>query len=100
MKHHHTCPKCSGRRIWVIERFRIPGETAEGRVLPLVPHQDTGKRAFGFLRQQPRGHVDLFVCEGCGYSELWAGGIRGLVEDPERGVRLLDTSTAAEGPFR
>jgi hypothetical protein len=101
MKQRHTCPKCAGKRIWVIEKYRIPGDTAEGRALPLVPHQaKDGAGLFGFARVSPSGYFDLFLCDGCGYSELWAGGVRDLVEDPEHGVRLLDTSRATEGPFR
>jgi hypothetical protein len=101
MKRHHVCPKCAGKRIWVIEKFRIPSEDVEGQPLPLVPHQaDDKPRSFGFTRVSPRGHVDLLVCDGCGYAELWAGGTRDLVEDPARGIRLLDTSKTAAGPFR
>src|SRR4051812_43615788 len=101
MKQHLTCPKCKGRRIWVIEKYRIPGETAEGRVLPIVPHQNevATPRLFSFGRANPIGHVDLYLCDGCGYSELWAEGVRGLVHDPANGVRLVDSAVAGEGPF-
>jgi predicted nucleic-acid-binding Zn-ribbon protein len=101
MKTMHRCPKCAGKRIWVIEKYRIPGEAAEGRELPLVPHQDEVKsRLLAFGRLNPVGHFDLYLCDGCGYSELWADGFRGLVPAPERGVRLIDTSDTAAGPFR
>jgi hypothetical protein len=44
MKQLLRCPKCAGKRIWVIEKYRIPSEAAEGRELPLVPHQEEAHR--------------------------------------------------------
>ena len=102
MKKLHACPKCNGRKIWVIEPFRIPDESQEGRALPLVPHQadqDAGS-FFRVARMRPKGEVDLLVCDAGGYSELWARGTRDLVEDPLSGVRLLDSSATKAGPFR
>ena len=101
MRRNQQCPKCNGRRLWVVERFRIPAETAEGAVLPVVPHQS--ERAAGLFSlgaASPRGHFDLWICEGCGYSELWASGLSGLRHDPARGVRLVDDNADPQGPFR
>lgn len=103
MKNLHHCPKCSGRRIWVIERYRVPDpELTVGKELAVVPHLPTqgGSRLF-FEKTNPVGHFDLYLCDGCGYSELWAEGFKNaLFPDPTRGIRLLDTSDANEGPFR
>jgi predicted nucleic-acid-binding Zn-ribbon protein len=101
MKKSQRCPKCDARRIWVIERYRVPGESAEGRVLPVVPHQAGGATGglLAFTRVKPVGRFDLYLCDGCGYSELWAEDFRDLVADEARGIRLLDT-TAQKGPFR
>jgi predicted nucleic-acid-binding Zn-ribbon protein len=103
MKNHHRCPKCSGKRIWVIERYRIPdAEVTTGRELTVMPHlpNPSASRLF-FEKTNPVGHFDLYLCDGCGYSELWAEGFKGsLSEDLVRGIRLLDTSDANEGPFR
>ena len=98
MKSHARCPKCAGKRIWVLEKYRIPGEAAEGRELPVLPHQGGGRSWLGVVT--PVGSFDLFLCDGCGYSELYASGFRGLVADAERGIRLLDTSETNDGPFR
>lgn len=101
MKTLHRCPKCAGRRIWVIERFRIPGETAAGSPLAVVPDQPVAKASrFSFPNLNPVGRFDLYLCDACGYAELWAEGFRDLVADPARGVRLLDTSDDKAGPFR
>ena len=100
MKKTMRCPKCAGKRIWLIEKYRVPGESAEGRELPVLPHQAEAKAGLlSFGRLNPVGHFDLFLCDGCGYSELWADGFRGLTADPSRGIRLLDTEASA-GPFR
>ncbi|HRH00405.1 MAG TPA: hypothetical protein PLR99_29375 [Polyangiaceae bacterium] len=103
MKKLHACPKCGGRKLWVIEPFRVPDESAEGQVIPIVPHQsedDAGGGFFRVARKNPIGALDLLVCDACGYSELWARGTRELVEDPIAGVRLLDSSATKAGPFR
>ena len=102
MKQTLVCPKCAGRKIWAVEKFRLPGDTAEGKVLPVVPHQESTKRSalFSAMRAEPHGAFDLYVCDGCGYSELWARDLGRLVADPARGIRLVDNSDLKEGPFR
>lgn len=67
----------------------------------MVPHVPTGMRGiFAVEKQSPVGHFDLYLCDGCGYSELWAEGFKNLAVDAKRGIRLLDTSDANDGPFR
>lgn len=101
VKKNHACPKCNGRKIWILEPLRLPDETRAGRVLPLVPHQtDEPGGFFQVVRLAPKGEIDLYVCDGCGFSEMWARGVRELVEDPGQGVRLLDSSATKAGPFR
>jgi len=101
MKRSHQCPKCDGQRLWVIERYRLPSETAEGQEMPVVPHQaDVKPGLFGMPRVSPRGHFDVYVCDGCGYTELYGGGLDALVPDPTRGIRLIDASVPKKGPFR
>jgi hypothetical protein len=101
MKRTHICPKCDGRRIWVVEPFRVPSETARGAVLSVVPHQEDAKAGFfGMSRVNSVGRLDLYVCAGCGYSELYALDFENLRADNQTGVRLLDASSAPAGPFR
>jgi len=101
VKRTQICPKCSARRIWVVESFRVPSETAQGAVLPVVPHQQTeGGGFFAIARMTPVGSFDAYVCAGCGYSELYAKDFAELHEDAARGVRLLDATAAPTGPFR
>jgi hypothetical protein len=106
MKNLHRCPKCSGRRIWVIEPFSIPSDSSDkGDPLAVISHlpsaQGEAKSRFSFQKLSPVGHFDLYLCDGCGYSELWAEGFKSrLRHDPQNGIRLLDTGDATEGPFR
>lgn len=83
-----------------METFRIPSETAEGVALPVVPHQKGSAGRFSLGRVSPQGRFNLWLCEACGYSELWAEDVAGLRHDPEAGVRLIDNTPDAEGPFR
>jgi len=97
MKRTLKCPKCSGQRIWFIDPFRIPGESALGRELAVVPHQGTGS----FLAPlAPLGSFELLACASCGYSELYAQDITELREDPAKGIRLVDATELPQGPFR
>ncbi len=101
MKHLHACPKCTGRKIWIVAPWRLLAHTVEGERAPIVAHQPLPRAGFFDIGlQNPVGKVDLWVCDGCGYSELWAEGVGDLREDPERGVRLLDSSETKAGPFR
>ncbi len=100
MKRSQQCPKCDGKRLWVVEKFRIPSETAAGTELPLVTYQRPGTGLFVISRSEPKGRIDLWLCDGCGYTELWAAGLEGLRPDPDAGVRLSDATVEAAGPFR
>lgn len=100
MKQSLKCPKCDGARIWVIERFRIPSETASGQELPLVPHQEGATGFLGFSKLAPHGAFDLWACDACGYTELYARDLSGLKPSEERGVRLIDAAVEPKGPFR
>lgn len=87
--------------LWVVERYRIPGEYAGGVELPVVAHQqEVGGGFLSMGRTTAQGHFDLWVCEGCGYTELWARDLRNLRDAPEHGVRRIDNSTEGGGPFR
>jgi predicted nucleic-acid-binding Zn-ribbon protein len=98
VKNLHRCPKCSGKKIWVVERYRVPGEQLKGHELNVLPH--AGKASAFTLSANPIGSFDLYLCDGCGYSELWASGFRGKLSEEMVGVSLLDTSDTNEGPFR
>ncbi len=99
MKQQHACPKCAGRKIWILEPHRINDDTFEGAPMRLVPHQPEGApNRFQVERRRPEGTLDLYVCAGCGYSEYWARDFADLREG--RDVRLLDSSNNRGGPFR
>jgi hypothetical protein len=103
MKKSQRCIKCDGRKIWIIEPFRVPDaeQGQHGRVLPLVPHQSAEARSmFRIPTLSPKGELDLLVCASCGYAEFWARGLDALKEDPSAGIRLLDAGAKPEGPFR
>ncbi len=75
MKKTLQCPKCDGRRIWHVERVTTYG----GMQLALeYEHGLTG-----------RGALELFSCDACGYSELYAE-TSNLIE--RKGTRLIDTT--------
>lgn len=99
MKTTLRCPKCSGKKLWIIDEFRVPGADAEGSPLAVVPHQARGRGGiFGSLAASPRGGFELYACAACGYSELWATKLDEL--EPGPGVRLIDTHEPTKQAFR
>src|SRR5262245_12567436 len=100
MKRSLCCPKCAGKKIWIIERYRIPSDSAAGQELPVVPHQTDPGPPRLWPRIAPRGHFDVYACDTCGYAEFYAGGLDTLVPDRAQGVRVVDATTPHRGPFR
>lgn len=100
MKRTQQRPKRQGRKLRVVERYRIPGGYAGGVELPVVAHQQQAGGFLSMARTSPQKRFDLWVCEACGYTELWAAGLSGLREDAAAGVRRVDTTPEPTGPFR
>jgi len=70
VKRTQRCPKCTGQRLWVVEKFRVPAEAAEGVPLAVVPHQSQGASRFAIGRVNPQGTFNLWLCEACALSAL------------------------------
>lgn len=100
VKRTQQCPKCEGRKFWIVERYRIPGEYEGGAQLPVVANQQEPGGFLSMGRTSPQGRFDLWVCEACGYTELWARELSGIREDLAAGVRHLDAKAEPAGPFR
>jgi predicted nucleic-acid-binding Zn-ribbon protein len=86
MKHSRTCPKCSGKKIWVIAPLRHESENLGGRgmVVALLV-------SAGFMKREVRvGSIDAHVCAACGYTELWSRDFAELQTDPSHGIRLVE----------
>ncbi len=98
MKATQRCPKCGGKKLWLIDPFRVPSDTAGGQEMFVVPHQSTG--GWVSLRANPVGSFELFLCAACGYSELYAKSFAELEARPDGSVRLLDMTDPKAGPFR
>ena len=109
MKTSVRCPKCEGRKIWVIERYAIPERTSVNAEFPMCIVRGRGVPEPKWPRPrsfwdppyypEPHGIVDLYLCGVCGYVEFWGREFPDLIEDPDNGVRLLD-ATAERGAFR
>ena len=105
MQATNTCPKCHGRRIWRIEAFQYEGaehathtlRVLYGRALPIPPGQPR-KFMQGEAEGVTMGTFDLFLCDQCGYSELYARNVTALRHAPQHGVHLLDATGA--GAYR
>ena len=95
MKSTGTCPKCRGRRIYVISPVRAPDQSRfDIKPMPLVACELRGHApAIG-------GTHALYVCAGCGFEEWYAEHFQELLETlldvPESGVRVID----ATSPYR
>ena len=110
MKRSHVCPKCGGRRIWVIERVQaveVFGKYGGRRALVDVGLTASTVTTQGVLfdgtSSENVGTVECWACDGCGYVEYYAHDMENLAEladDPDSGVRLIDGNPPGRGPHR
>lgn len=93
MRSTQTCPKCSGKKIAVVNRFRQPDqESSNGvHVLPAV----TVEADDGWSRRIAVGSFETYICLGCGFVELYASGleeIESMAATWPKQVRVLSTT--------
>lgn len=118
MQNTQTCPKCDGRKLWRIEKFRAPDSKykygSDG--IPLLLAQgryaapDGTEEKKGFLdrplfggdhqgEQYWAGSIDAWLCAACGYTEFWSHSFEKLSHNPADGVHFID-ATPEQGGFR
>ena len=71
------CPKCEGRKIWHLEDVEGLTQVAQGW-----------------------GKYEQFICDSCGYVELYAKELDRIRDNPAYGVHLIDNEPKSEGPYR
>jgi hypothetical protein len=101
MRNTGRCTKCSGGRLWRIERIGVKDpQYSNGDNVPLsaVARRGYTLPSDRFPTAYDGGHVDAYVCAACGYTELYWQGYERLLHNPQDGVHLLEAPT--EGPFR
>lgn len=90
MKDSRQCPKCQSRRLWAIQPLKTIHEYSPG-TLPLHLDYDQVAGSSFLTRHKNRvGTLDAWICAQCGYTELWASGLKDLEHAPERGIRLIE----------
>jgi predicted nucleic-acid-binding Zn-ribbon protein len=108
MKRSLQCPKCAGRRLWVVEQVQqvdASGEYAD-RVISTPLGLTAARLGEGgsSLRMSTVGRFEAWTCHGCGYTELYARdfaqALAHLAANPANGVRFVDGSAPPQGPFR
>jgi predicted nucleic-acid-binding Zn-ribbon protein len=117
MRSTQTCPKCSGKK-FAVNRLRQRGrDMTEGALTPLPPVAVVVSHEVGDLRVllgktllpggtygevKFLGSVDLWICLGCGYTEMYAEGLAGIEElakhCPDQ-LTIVD-ATSKQGPYR
>lgn len=114
MKTTLRCAKCDHPRVWHIDPVCGPDDSSLG-VVPIRVATANLKRKRGTGWLAPRrppvrisvGYFEAFVCEACGYSELYAkdleklawiaGGVKSRQQAVHSSVELLE---APGGPYR
>ena len=99
MKHSRRCPKCDGVRLWKIEGLAAKDPSVQlGGSLPVrlaVGRRTAPTKERSFFSGDgsslyDAGSIDAFVCDGCGYTELWSRDLSKLTHNPASGVFLLE----------
>jgi len=103
MRHSHTCPKCSGKKLLVNSQVRMPeyGTANATGPMPALTLSDVSKRdAEGYCRSDRHvvGRVEAWICVGCGYTEHYTQGLGNkerlaqLAAQYPQLVRIVDAS--------
>jgi predicted nucleic-acid-binding Zn-ribbon protein len=95
-----TCPKCSCRRLYVVETVALPDYGSSNVILPLtvtaVPYaaRDLGLTdEHGTRYRTHAGSFEAWVCSHCGFTEWYARDPKGALETLARvgaGVRIVE----------
>ncbi len=95
MKNSLACIKCQSRVLWCIDPFRAPDDYSNTHGDPIF----LAKNAGGAYGNESTGRLELWLCNECGYSELWAHDFAHLTPDPANGIRRID-ARPQRGTFR
>jgi predicted nucleic-acid-binding Zn-ribbon protein len=108
------CPKCAGKKFAVSRLMKMGRDMGENVLTPLAPvavvvsHEGGDLRVMGktllqfagFERVKYVGALDLWICLGCGYSEMYAAGLAQIEELAKRcpdQLTIVD-ATSKQGP--
>ncbi|MCA9637217.1 MAG: hypothetical protein KC420_14420 [Myxococcales bacterium] len=77
MKSSKRCPRCEGRAFFVVDPVKSPNYEFSNALEPLGLtgfYGESGETSFLGAPKKARQIVELeaWVCEGCGYAELYA----------------------------
>jgi predicted nucleic-acid-binding Zn-ribbon protein len=106
MRLTQMCPKCSGKRFAVTAGFRQPDHYSSDSTcaLPAItvalgpsPQEQShqGRVSYGFF--------ETWICLPCGYTEFYAYGLEGIekiARDHPDQVRIVDSTSPEQGPYR
>jgi predicted nucleic-acid-binding Zn-ribbon protein len=100
MKENHECPKCKGRRMWIIDQLTLCLNTGATYLDTAVPVALIKRSKWTLGKTM--GTFQLYVCAACGYTEMFAVGIDALQPNPDLGIHLFDgePKPGTEGPMR
>lgn len=102
MRNTHTCPKCAGQKIFVIGKLK-QAEPGSKTSHPMPVTSDTVSVAWWSSRHVKAGHIEAWVCAGCGFMEWYAKDanevLAYMAQHADTGVVYLDGG-APTGPYR
>ena len=79
MKLTQVCPKCSGRRFAVNGEMRIPDHRISNATVSVpaitVSAGDVSMEKDAIGDRYVYGHLEAWICLGCGYTEHYAVGL-------------------------
>jgi predicted nucleic-acid-binding Zn-ribbon protein len=103
MRDSQTCPKCEGRKLYVVDPVKQPDPARVAR--PLVPATGLvlSEGAEAVLPVEA-GTFQAWICAKCGYTEFYARDANEVLEIlaqlRNQGVRIVENESVSKGPYR
>ena len=102
MRSTQRCPKCGGHRFAVNTALRQPEEHTSNAT-NLFRAITIDRNHLKDSTRMSTGHVETWICLGCGYMELYAYGLKNLAalaeQNPDQ-LRIIDARLPEQGPYR
>lgn len=101
MRNDHTCPKCEGKRFYVVDEVRMRDSDSFNGTDPLalaasyLEYGPAGRFTGKKEKKRFEANIEAWICRSCSYAELYAndlGALDEMVALGDESIREVDGS--------